>query len=155
MDRSTLSSSSTCRKRRWHRGEGRTLDRRLLLHPMGAERVEGSPGHRADRRIAALAEAQYGVVSRPQLAAAGLDRGAIAHRVKVGRLHRVHRTLLDLSTSVPRRALERAIEEAERLGVFDLKDVDALLVVTSGRAGSAVLAGVLRDHSFGTTITRS
>ena len=65
------------------------------------------------------------------------------------------RTLLDLSTSVPRRALERAIEEAERLGVFDLKDVDALLPVTSGRAGSAVLAGVLRDHSFGTTITRS
>ena len=54
------------------------------MHDMDAK---GDP----DRRIAELAEVQYGVVSLAQLYALGLGRGAIAHRVKAGRLHRVHR----------------------------------------------------------------
>jgi len=49
----------------------------------------GSPP--ADGRIAALAVVQHGVVERRQLAALGLGDGAIAHRVRAGRLHRVHR----------------------------------------------------------------
>ncbi len=44
-----------------------------------------------DGLIAALAERQHGVVSRAQLVALGLDRGAIDHRRKLGRLHTVHR----------------------------------------------------------------
>lgn len=44
-----------------------------------------------DRRIAQLAARQHGVVSLADLAGAGLGRGAIAHRVRVGRLHVVHR----------------------------------------------------------------
>jgi REase_MTES_1575 len=46
---------------------------------------------RVDRLIATLAEAQYGVVARAQLLAAGVGRGAIAHRVACGRLHLIHR----------------------------------------------------------------
>ena len=38
-----------------------------------------------------LAARQHGVVSWPQLMDAGVGRGAIEHRVRVGRLHRIHR----------------------------------------------------------------
>jgi predicted transcriptional regulator of viral defense system len=44
-----------------------------------------------DREIARLAARQHGVVERGQLAAVGLGRGAIAHRIAEGRLHRIHR----------------------------------------------------------------
>jgi Protein of unknown function (DUF559) len=44
-----------------------------------------------DRRIARLAERQHARVARWQLEAMGLGRGAIQHRVKVGRLTVVHR----------------------------------------------------------------
>ena len=43
-----------------------------------------------DGRIAALAARQHGVVSRAQLTALGLGRGAIASRVRRRLLHRVH-----------------------------------------------------------------
>lgn len=44
-----------------------------------------------DVRLAALAARQHGVVSTAQLMALGLGRGAIAFRVRRGRLHRLHR----------------------------------------------------------------
>jgi very-short-patch-repair endonuclease len=44
-----------------------------------------------DRVIAAIGGRQCGVVSRAQLLAAGIARGAIERRVRAGRLHSVHR----------------------------------------------------------------
>ena len=44
-----------------------------------------------DPMIAALAQRQYGVVSRWQLLAMGIGPGAIATRIERGRLHRLHR----------------------------------------------------------------
>jgi hypothetical protein len=44
-----------------------------------------------DRRIALLAEAQHGVVSRAQLLTAGLGAGGVDFRLRAGRLHRMHR----------------------------------------------------------------
>jgi uncharacterized protein DUF559/putative AbiEi antitoxin of type IV toxin-antitoxin system len=41
--------------------------------------------------MAILAGRQHGVVARRQLAALGLNRGAIRHRLNAGRLHSVHR----------------------------------------------------------------
>jgi hypothetical protein len=46
---------------------------------------------RFDASIPSLAARQHGVVSRSQLAALGLGRRAIGHRVECGRLHAVHR----------------------------------------------------------------
>jgi hypothetical protein len=46
-----------------------------------------------DRRIATLAGRQWGMVSRAQLAAVGLGRRAIGHRLEIGRLHLVHRSV--------------------------------------------------------------
>ena len=47
--------------------------------------------HSADRRIAALASRQHGVVSGAQLRAEGLSKHAIQRRLAAGRLHRVRR----------------------------------------------------------------
>lgn len=44
-----------------------------------------------DRRIAALANRQHGIVTRAQLRALGLSDTAISHRVVVGRMFTVHR----------------------------------------------------------------
>jgi len=44
-----------------------------------------------DAAIAALAERQHGVASRAQLLALGLSAEAIDHRVRLGRLHLLHR----------------------------------------------------------------
>jgi very-short-patch-repair endonuclease len=47
-------------------------------------------GAKADARIAAVAARQHGVVTRAQLEAVGVGRGAIAARARRGALHRVH-----------------------------------------------------------------
>ena len=56
-----------------------------------------------DRRIAALADRQHGVVTSRQLTAFGLSRQAVAKRVRAGRLHRIHRGVF----AVGRRHLDR------------------------------------------------
>lgn len=58
-----------------------------ILHVRHAQR---SP-HSIDRRVGDLAEAQHGVVSRGQLLALGMGRGAIADRFARGLLRRVGR----------------------------------------------------------------
>ena len=55
----------------------------------------------------------------------------------------VARTLLDLADVVPRRQLERAVEQAEVLRVFDLVELRAVIAGANGRRGAAVLRGVL------------
>jgi very-short-patch-repair endonuclease len=44
-----------------------------------------------DRRIAAIAATQRGLITREQLIDLGLGRGAIEHRIRAGRLHVIHR----------------------------------------------------------------
>jgi very-short-patch-repair endonuclease/predicted transcriptional regulator of viral defense system len=62
-----------------------------------------------DGRIAGLAARQYGVVSWWQLIDAGVSRGAIAHRLAHGRLHRVHRGVYLVGhPTMPRLAAEAA-----------------------------------------------
>jgi hypothetical protein len=54
--------------------------------------IRGETRHASsDATIAALADAQYGVVSRAQLQDHGVDRHAIAHRLQRRRLRTVHR----------------------------------------------------------------
>jgi very-short-patch-repair endonuclease/predicted transcriptional regulator of viral defense system len=188
-----------------------------------------------DVRVAELATAQHGVVSRGQLRAAGLGRGAIEKRIRSGRLHplyrgvysvghavlsrhghwmaavlacgdgaalshrdagaiwgirpsaspvtdvtvptrsgrvprrrlRIHRaplprkdvtvrdsipvttlgrTLVDLAAVLSFAAVKKAIEEAERLRLFDLKEVELTLQRNAGRAGTSGLARALREY---------
>jgi very-short-patch-repair endonuclease len=55
------------------------------------------------------------------------------------------RTLLDLAEVVDRRGLERAVERAEFLRLFDLRAVEDVLARANGRPGAAVLRAVLAD----------
>jgi very-short-patch-repair endonuclease/predicted transcriptional regulator of viral defense system len=211
------------------------------MHDIGAEVVV----RHLDAEIAALAMRQHGVVERGQLAALGLGRGAIAHRVAAGRLHRVHRgvyavghpiltanghrmaavlacgpgaalshasaaalwgirptnatridvsvrerggrakrqrirvhratglradevttdqairvttparTLLDLASSLPRRALERALDQAEVLELFDLTALSAVVRAHERERGAGALSRALEHHTAGTTLTKS
>jgi predicted transcriptional regulator of viral defense system len=60
-----------------------------------------------DRAIGAIAERQHGCVTRAQLTSLGLNKDQITYRVKVGRLHRVHRGVYSVGRP-PKTALERA-----------------------------------------------
>ena len=56
-----------------------------------------------DRTLGALAERQYGVVSRAQLVKLGVPRGAIERRLASGRLLRLHRGVYAVGHRAPRR----------------------------------------------------
>jgi very-short-patch-repair endonuclease len=70
------------------------------------------------------------------------DDGALVDGIPVTG---VARTLLDLADVVPQR-LDRALEAAERLGLFDLAAVDALIARSRGHHGLGALAKALRDY---------
>jgi very-short-patch-repair endonuclease/predicted transcriptional regulator of viral defense system len=65
------------------------------------------------------------------------------------------RTLLDLATCLPRRQLERAIDEAERLNICNEEDLERIVAAHFGQAGAGVLGAVIREHQPGSTPTRS
>jgi predicted transcriptional regulator of viral defense system len=62
------------------------------------------------------------------------------------------RTLLDLAEVVDRRGVERAVDQAEVLRLFDLRAVEEVLSRAAGRRGAAVLRGVLAEYD-GPTLT--
>jgi predicted transcriptional regulator of viral defense system len=62
------------------------------------------------------------------------------------------RTLLDLADVLPPRAIEKAIDHAEVLRIFDLRAVEEALSRANGRRGAAVLRQVLADYA-GPTLT--
>jgi very-short-patch-repair endonuclease/predicted transcriptional regulator of viral defense system len=63
------------------------------------------------------------------------------------------RTLLDLAEVVNRRAVEKAINQAEVLRIFDLRAVHEVLSRAAGRRGASVLRSVLADYG-GPTLTK-
>lgn len=65
------------------------------------------------------------------------------------------RTLLDLASVVDAGALERAAGEAERLRIFDLASLHAVLATCPGRRGSAALRALLGGKWLGFEATRS
>ncbi|MDQ3647891.1 MAG: endonuclease domain-containing protein [Actinomycetota bacterium] len=67
----------------------------------------------------------------------------------------VARTLVDLAGDVSRRELERAFDEAERMGLLDLDALEATRLASPGRRGAANLRKVMASHRPGSTLTRS
>jgi very-short-patch-repair endonuclease/predicted transcriptional regulator of viral defense system len=66
----------------------------------------------------------------------------------------VARTLVDLGDVVDRRAVERAVDQADVLQLFDLRAVDDVLDRAGPKRGAGILRAVLADRA-GPTITRS
>ena len=58
----------------------------------------------------------------------------------------VERTLLDLAQTVTRSSLERALERAEGLRLFDLRAMQAAIDLRSTRPGRPQLAAILADY---------
>jgi hypothetical protein len=67
----------------------------------------------------------------------------------------VARTLLDLAAVLPRRAVERAFDQAEVLEVLDVRQIEDVLERTNGHRGNAVLRAILAEHAPASTLTRS
>jgi len=65
------------------------------------------------------------------------------------------RTILDLGTFLPRRQLERAIDEAERLKLCTEEDLDKIVAAHFGRPGAGALGALIREHRAGSTATRN
>jgi very-short-patch-repair endonuclease len=56
---------------------------------------------------------------------------------------------------LPRRALERALDQAEILELFDLRAITATIDAHRGQRGAQILAAALEEHDAGTTLTKS
>jgi hypothetical protein len=67
----------------------------------------------------------------------------------------VARTLLDLAAVLPRRAVERAFDQAEVLRVLDARQIEDVLARTTGHHGNATLRSILDGHAPGSTLTRN
>lgn len=65
------------------------------------------------------------------------------------------RTLIDVASTLPRRRLERAVDEAAFLYRLDERKLANALARSGRRPGAAALAVVLADHVPGSTRTRS
>jgi uncharacterized protein DUF559 len=61
------------------------------------------------------------------------------------------RTLIDLATRLPRRELEAAVNEADRLDLVDPESLRAALAGRGGERGVAALRRVLDRHAFALT----
>jgi predicted transcriptional regulator of viral defense system len=57
------------------------------------------------------------------------------------------RTLIDFAAQVDRRTLERAVDRAEMLRIFDLREIEATLERERGRRGAAALKRVLAAYA--------
>ncbi len=67
----------------------------------------------------------------------------------------VARTVFDLAGSFPRRTIERVLDQAEVLRVFDLLALEAVVAAHRGRPGAPLLAAVLAEYAPGEELTRS
>lgn len=67
----------------------------------------------------------------------------------------VARTLLDLAETLPPTQLQRAFEEAERLGLLDMRQIERLFERSRGRRGLKPLAALIEEHRGPTPMTRS
>ncbi len=67
----------------------------------------------------------------------------------------VERTILDRAARNPRRTVERDLDEAHRLRLYDRPRLEAILEERKGRAGTATLRTVLAEHTAGSTWTRN
>jgi hypothetical protein len=65
----------------------------------------------------------------------------------------VARTLLDLAAVLPRRAVERAFDQAEVLRVLDARQIEDVLARAGNHRGAGTLRAILVEHAPASTLT--
>lgn len=128
-----------------------------LEHSVGETVDERAVSH-ADRVVLAIASRQHAMVHASQLAAAGLGRGAIAHRMACGRLVRMHAGVYLAGPVVPPFGVEMAAVLAGGTGT-NLSHQAALAVWgVHGELGGRMhitVAGRQRGRIPGVTVHRT
>jgi hypothetical protein len=67
----------------------------------------------------------------------------------------VPRTIIDLADREPRRNVERLIDQAEILRVFDLRQFNAAIERRTGRRGAGLVRSILAGYELGLGMTRN
>jgi very-short-patch-repair endonuclease len=67
----------------------------------------------------------------------------------------VARTLVDLADRYDGRTAEKATDQAEVLGLFDLSSTERAIAANVGRRGAAVMRGILGDYTWAAGLTES
>ncbi len=67
----------------------------------------------------------------------------------------IARTQLDLAEVIPRRSVERALDQAESMDAFDLTAIQDQLERNATRKGARVIRSVLAEHYVGSTVSWS
>ena len=67
----------------------------------------------------------------------------------------IARTQLDLAEVIPRRALERAYDQADAAGIFNLRALEDQLERNPTRPAARIVRELLAEHYVGSTLTRS
>ena len=140
--------------------EGRWMAAVLSCGP-GAVLSHRSAGAHLGLRASERARVDVTTVGRAGRSRPGIDAhsGATLERADVTTVDRipcttVPRTLLDLAEVVSRRALERALDQAEVMGLFHTRALKELLARAGGRRGAGALRAILAGHAIGETLTR-
>jgi hypothetical protein len=126
----------------------------VLSHRSAAALWRFWPGTRPAVDVTAAGRAGYGLTGIHAHRATSL-RADDRTRVRGIPCTSVARTLLDLAEVVDRRGLERAINEAEVLRLFDLAALEDVLACAVGRRGAPILRSVLAAYEPGYTLTRN
>src|SRR3954469_486883 len=144
------------------RGEGRWMAAVLACGP-GAVLSHAAPGAHWNLRSSSAAVVDVTVPShggrRKQTgirlhrsATLTPDQRAVHEGIPVTT---VARTLLDLADSNDRRTAERATDQAEVPGLFDLTAVQQAIAANPGRKGAAAMRRVLEEYGEGAGLTES
>jgi len=126
----------------------------LLSHASAAALWEIRPT--SATRIDVTVRSAGGRAKRPGLRihrAPTLQAGEVTEHHGI-RVTSVARTLFDLASSMPRRALERALDEAEIRDLYDRTSLDAMTRAHAGERGAAALRRAL-DEDGDSTLTDS
>jgi hypothetical protein len=67
----------------------------------------------------------------------------------------IARTVLDLAAVLPRRSVERILDQADAMGVFDLLALNDQLARNTKHPGAVLLRSILEEHYVGSTLTES
>lgn len=171
--RAAQKRAAAARLHRLYRGVYSLVPRNLLTrygHWMAAVLACGPEAALSHRTAAALhelrgtdrARVDVTVPGRSRRSYAGIDihRSTTLTAADVTTVNRIRcttaaRTMLDLADVVNRRSLERAYDQAEIRGLFDLRKLEAQIARNGTRPAARIVRSVLEEHYVGGTITES